>query len=165
MFPPHLSSKILATPQQLQAKKTLWALKGYTVVFTNGCFDLLHPGHIAVLAEAAALGDILVVGLNSDNSVQRLKGEGRPVMAEGDRSTMLAALYMVDAVVVFEEDTPLKLIETLTPQVLVKGGDYTRDTIVGADWVEQHGGEVVTVPLLEGKATSSIVEKIKQSKV
>lgn len=159
----NIRAKIIADRQTLKAKRAIWQMKGYTVVFTNGCFDILHPGHIHTLAAAADKGDILVVGLNSDASVQRLKGRGRPVLNEHDRALMLAAIHRVDVVVLFKEDTPEKLIQLITPDVLVKGGDYTRDTIVGADWVERHGGRVVTIPLQEGQATTSIIEKIKQT--
>lgn len=130
-------------------------------VFTNGCFDLLHPGHVAYLATARSLGDKLIVGLNSDASVTRLKGEERPINPENDRALMLAALESVDYVVVFEEDTPYELITLLRPQVLVKGGDYTRETIVGSDVVEQEGGEVVVIRFEEGYSSTRIIEKIK----
>ncbi len=119
-------------------------------MFTNGCFDLLHRGHIEHLAQARALGDVLVVGLNSDASVRRLKGTGRPLVAEGDRAAVLAALRSVDAVTLFDEDTPLELISTLLPDVLVKGGDYDLDGIVGRETVEKAGGEVRVLPFVEG---------------
>lgn len=132
------------------------------VVFTNGVFDLLHAGHIALLESARALGGCLVVGLNSDASVRRLaKGAGRPIVPEAGRATVLAALEAVDAVVLFDEDTPLTLIETLTPDVLVKGGDYARPNIVGADWVEAHGGRVAIIPLLPGHSTTALVEQLR----
>ena len=131
------------------------------VVFTNGVFDLLHPGHIDILANARAQGDVLVVGVNSDDSVRRLKGPSRPVRNEQERAYVLAALEDVDAVVVFSQDTPLELIRRLRPDVLVKGGDYTRDTVVGADDVESWGGRVVLVPLVPGQSTTSIIEKLR----
>ena len=131
------------------------------VVFTNGVFDLLHPGHIDVLAEARALGDVLVVGLNSDASVHRLKGPERPVRSEAERAYVLAALRDVDAVVMFSEDTPEALIRHLRPDVLVKGGDYTPDTVIGRDDVESWGGRVVIVPLRPGQSTTSIIEKLR----
>ena len=134
-----------------------------TVVFTNGCFDILHPGHVECLAQARALGDVLVVGLNSDASVRRLKGAGRPLMSEADRAVMLAALRSVDAVTLFEEDTPLELISALLPDVLVKGGDYDLDGIVGQEVVEEAGGEVRALPFVEGHSTTSILDRLKEA--
>jgi D-beta-D-heptose 7-phosphate kinase/D-beta-D-heptose 1-phosphate adenosyltransferase len=131
------------------------------VVFTNGVFDLLHPGHVDVLAAARALGDALVVGVNTDASVRRLKGPTRPVRSERDRAHVLAALEVVDAVVLFDEDTPLELIRALAPDVLVKGGDYSRESVVGAEDVLAHGGEVVIVPLTPGHSTTSTVERMR----
>jgi rfaE bifunctional protein nucleotidyltransferase chain/domain len=131
------------------------------LVFTNGVFDLLHPGHISVLLAARQLGDALVVGLNSDASVRRLKGDSRPVRTENERAIVLSALGMVDAVVVFEQDTPLELIRILEPDVLVKGGDYTESTVVGASDVRARGGRVVIVPLAPGHSTTAIVEKLR----
>lgn len=131
-----------------------------TVVFTNGVFDLLHPGHVDVLLAARREGDALVVGVNSDASVRRLKGPSRPVRGQAERAYVVAALAMVDAVVVFDQDTPLELIETLQPDVLVKGGDYTEATIVGAAEVRARGGRVVVVPLTPGQSTTSIVQKL-----
>jgi rfaE bifunctional protein nucleotidyltransferase chain/domain len=133
--------------------------QGRTVVFTNGCFDVLHAGHVTYLTVAKGLGDVLVVGLNGDASVRRLKGASRPVNGVEDRALVLEALRCVDAVVVFDEDTPLDLITAILPDVLVKGGDYTRDTIVGADVVESHGGRIQTVPLLPGRSTTSILAR------
>jgi D-glycero-beta-D-manno-heptose 1-phosphate adenylyltransferase len=133
------------------------------VVFTNGVFDLLHPGHIDVLASARAEGDALIVGLNSDSSVRRLKGTDRPVRNESERAYVLAALRDVDAVVTFSEDTPLALIRRLRPDVLVKGGDYAPDTVVGRDDVESWGGRVVIVPLRAGQSTTAIIEKLRAS--
>ena len=133
---------------------------GKVVVFTNGVFDILHAGHVDLLERAAALGDVLVVGLNSDASTRRLKGERRPVLPEIDRARVLAALEVVDAVVLFEQDTPEALIRRLLPDVLVKGADYAEDQIVGKDMVESRGGRVVRVPLVEGRSTSAIVEEI-----
>ncbi|MGK2963473.1 MAG: D-glycero-beta-D-manno-heptose 1-phosphate adenylyltransferase [Gemmatimonadaceae bacterium] len=130
------------------------------VVFTNGVFDLIHPGHIDVLSAARARGDSLLVGLNTDASVQRLKGPGRPVRTESERAYVLAALEMVDAVVLFDDDTPLNLVVALEPDVIVKGGDYTVDTIVGAREVMARGGEVVVIPLTPGQSTTSIIEKL-----
>jgi D-beta-D-heptose 7-phosphate kinase/D-beta-D-heptose 1-phosphate adenosyltransferase len=131
-----------------------------TLCFTNGCFDLLHPGHVQYLADARALGDFLVVGLNSDASVARLKGPGRPLQDEAARAAVLLGLRSVDAVVRFDEDTPLELIRVLQPEVLVKGGDYTPDTVVGRDLVEARGGRLVLIPFLPGHSTSRIEQRI-----
>jgi D-beta-D-heptose 7-phosphate kinase/D-beta-D-heptose 1-phosphate adenosyltransferase len=133
------------------------------VVFTNGCFDVLHPGHVEHLAQAKALGDVLVVGLNSDASVRRLKGAGRPLVREADRAAVLAALRSVDAVTLFDEDTPLELISTLLPDVLVKGGDYDLDGIVGREAVEEAGGEVRVLPFVEGYSTTDILGRSKDA--
>jgi D-glycero-beta-D-manno-heptose 1-phosphate adenylyltransferase len=135
---------------------------GHRVVFTNGCFDLLHPGHIRSLELARALGDALVVGLNSDASVRQLKGEGRPVIAERERAEILAALESVDAVVIFDALTPREVIARLLPDVLVKGGDWPGDQIVGREEVEAAGGHVVSVPVVPGYSTSAILQKIRE---
>ena len=132
-----------------------------SVVFTNGVFDLLHPGHVDVLVGARREGDALVVGLNSDASVRRLKGPERPVRNQGERAYVLAALEVVDAVVLFEQDTPLELIREIRPDVIVKGGDYTEATIVGAADVRSWGGRVAVIPLTPGQSTTSIVEKLR----
>jgi rfaE bifunctional protein nucleotidyltransferase chain/domain len=129
------------------------------VVFTNGVFDLLHRGHVDYLFAARALADVLIVGVNTDASVRRLKGQGRPVVAEQDRAFVLAGLACVDAVTLFDEDTPRALIAALLPDVLVKGGDYTRDTVVGADEVEAAGGHVTLIPLVPGRSTTSIIAR------
>jgi D-beta-D-heptose 7-phosphate kinase/D-beta-D-heptose 1-phosphate adenosyltransferase len=131
------------------------------VVFTNGVFDLLHPGHVDVLLRARRHGEALVVGLNSDASVRRLKGNDRPIRSETERSYVLAALAMVDAVVPFDQDTPLDLILELRPDVLVKGGDYSEDTIVGAREVRSWGGDVVVVPLTPGHSTTSTIQRLR----
>ncbi|MBP5496725.1 MAG: D-glycero-beta-D-manno-heptose 1-phosphate adenylyltransferase [Bacteroidales bacterium] len=131
------------------------------IVFTNGCFDVLHFGHVHYLLQAKALGDILVVGLNSDDSVRRLKGPSRPINGEKERAFVLAALSCIDYVIVFEEDTPKKLIETVRPDVLVKGGDYALDQIVGADFVTRNGGTVTTLPFVEGFSSTRIIEQLK----
>jgi D-beta-D-heptose 7-phosphate kinase/D-beta-D-heptose 1-phosphate adenosyltransferase len=134
------------------------------LVFTNGVFDLLHPGHVELLEAARREGAALVVGVNSDASARRLaKGPGRPVAGEQARARVLAGLAAVDCVVLFEEDTPLELIRALAPDVLVKGADYARDRIVGADWIEERGGRVVRVPLLSGYSTSALVERLRAS--
>ncbi|MFD1630852.1 D-glycero-beta-D-manno-heptose 1-phosphate adenylyltransferase [Pseudopedobacter beijingensis] len=138
-----------------------WQAKGQKVVFTNGCFDLLHAGHITYLSEAAALGNKLIIGLNSDSSVKRLKGENRPINDEKTRSLLLAAMYFVDAVILFEEETPLNLIKQTLPNILVKGGDYTIDTIVGAKEVLENNGSVKTITFLPGYSSTSIINKIR----
>lgn len=156
-----ISTKILnevTLPQALHR----WRLLGKSIVFTNGCFDLLHPGHIHTLQEAAALGDILLVGLNSDSSVKRLKGPERPLNGELARAQVLAALLMVDAIMIFEEDTPLELIRKVMPDVLVKGGDYQPHEVVGADEVIAKGGRVEIIPFLDGFSTTGLVEKIRR---
>jgi len=145
---------------QLQHQISRWRLLGKTFAFTNGCFDILHQGHIASLTQAAREADFLVVGVNSDQSARRLKGDHRPINDQASRAMILASLLMVDAVVVFEEDTPLELINDILPDVLVKGGDYTLDQIVGAREVMQHGGRVVINPIVDGFSTSGIIEKI-----
>lgn len=134
---------------------------GDRVVFTNGVFDLLHPGHVDLLRAARACGDHLIVGVNSDDSVRRLKGPTRPVRAAADRARVVAALAAVDAVVIFEDDTPLRLVQALRPDVLVKGSDYTEATIVGASEVRGWGGDVVVVPLTQGQSTSAIMERLR----
>lgn len=131
------------------------------VVFTNGVFDLIHPGHVDLLTAARQEGDALIVGMNGDHSVRRLKGPGRPIRTEADRAYVLAALEAVDAVVVFDQDTPLELVLALRPDVLVKGGDYTLDTVVGRREVEGWGGRVIIVPLTPGQSTTSIVERLR----
>lgn len=136
--------------------------RGARVVFTNGCFDILHRGHVEYLAAARELGDVLVVGLNADDSVSRLKGPGRPINPVDDRAAVLAALTAVDAVTVFEEDTPRELITALLPDVLVKGGDYRPDDIVGASEVRAAGGEVVVVPLVPGRSTTGIINRVSE---
>ncbi|MEL7454168.1 MAG: D-glycero-beta-D-manno-heptose 1-phosphate adenylyltransferase, partial [Pseudomonadota bacterium] len=149
----------LLSIEQLADHVDRWRSAGQSVGFTNGCFDILHPGHLKLLEEAKARCGRLIVGLNSDASVRRLKGAGRPVHSELARARVLSALSAVDGVVLFEEDTPLELIKALQPDVLVKGGDYTRDTIVGASEVIAAGGDVHIVPLVEGFSTTSAIEK------
>jgi D-beta-D-heptose 7-phosphate kinase/D-beta-D-heptose 1-phosphate adenosyltransferase len=149
------------------AEATARRRRGETVVFTNGCFDLLHAGHIQYLKASRARGDCLVVGLNSDASVRRLKGEDRPILDEDERAEILSALSFVDYVVVFEEDTPLALIDAIRPDVLTKGADYEPHAVVGADRVRSWGGRVELIDLLEGKSTTDIIGRIadRQSKV
>jgi len=146
------------------AAKTVatWQQLGLEVVFTNGCFDLIHLGHLHYLAEAQSLGDKLVIGLNSDASIQRLKGKQRPIKEVKNRSHLLASLQMVDLVVVFEEDTPYQLIKTLEPDLLVKGGDYQPHEIVGSDIVLAKGGKVCSLEFVEGYSTTNFIEKIKK---
>lgn len=137
-----------------------WRLKSKTIAFTNGVFDILHEGHIAILAKAASYADVLVVGINSDSSVKKLKGNSRPINNQQSRALVLASLIMVDAVVIFDEETPLELIKKIKPDVLVKGGDYTIDTIVGANEVMSNGGKVEIFPIEEGFSTTGIIKKI-----
>ncbi|WP_295655661.1 D-glycero-beta-D-manno-heptose 1-phosphate adenylyltransferase [uncultured Mucilaginibacter sp.] len=155
-----LKSK-LYTLDALKAEREKWKAAGQKVVFTNGVFDLLHIGHISYLAAAAGLGQKLIIGLNSDASTRRLKGPTRPVNDEYSRSIMLAAIFFIDAVVLFEEDTPIIPITTLLPDILVKGGDYSIDQIVGAPEVMANGGEVKAIEFVEGYSSSKIIDKIK----
>jgi D-beta-D-heptose 7-phosphate kinase/D-beta-D-heptose 1-phosphate adenosyltransferase len=134
--------------------------RGKKLVFTNGCFDLLHIGHIRYLQQARSLGDVLVVGVNSDRSVQELKGPSRPIQNQDDRAEILSALGCVDFVVIFDESTPKKLIESLTPDILVKGGDWKPEQIVGSDWVLAKGGQVLSLQFVEGRSTTEIVSKL-----
>ncbi len=157
-------SEPLALPAEARTKLQLWHAAQARVVFTNGVYDLLHRGHVEYLEEARALGDRLVVGMNTDASVRRLKGPSRPIMAQDDRATVLRALACVDLVVLFDDDTPLRLIEAVQPDVLVKGGDYAVAEIVGREVVEAKGGLVTTIALREGLATSEIVRRIREGK-
>lgn len=145
---------------EFRKMREVWDFLNKKVVFTNGCFDIIHYGHIEYLSKAADEGDILVIGLNTDESVTRLKGEGRPINDQNARALTLAALKFVDAVVLFEEDTPYELIKLAHPDVLVKGSDYTEDTIVGADIVKENGGKIVTVDLVKGYSTTNTINKI-----
>lgn len=135
--------------------------EGKKLVFTNGCFDIIHAGHVYYLTEAKKLGDVLIVGLNTDASVRRLKGQSRPINCEQDRAVVLNALKPVDYVVLFDEDTPIELIKQVRPDFLVKGADYERKNIVGADFVESYGGRVATIEFVEGKSTTNIINKMK----
>ena len=159
--PDLIPRKIITLPELLQTANR-WRLPGKTIAFTNGVFDILHEGHIASLSQAASEADWLVVGLNSDASVKRLKGESRPLNNQRSRALLLASMVMVDAVVLFEEDTPLELINALLPDVLVKGGDYTIEQIVGAKEVIANGGRVVINPIIEGLSTTAIIEAMKK---
>jgi D-beta-D-heptose 7-phosphate kinase/D-beta-D-heptose 1-phosphate adenosyltransferase len=155
--------KIIAAGGDLDAHLLDWRKQGLRIGFTNGCFDILHPGHVKVLTAARGACDRLIVGLNSDASVKRLKGEGRPVQDECSRSEVLAALEAVDLVVIFEEDTPLNLITQIKPSVLVKGGDYAREQVIGHEIVAANGGEIVLVDILEGFSTTSLVRRARES--
>ncbi len=137
--------------------------KGDKIVFTNGCFDILHVGHLRYLRQARELGDLLIVGLNSDDSVRRLKGETRPIVPEDERSEMLLGLEVVDFVCLFDSDTPLSLIEAVRPDVLAKGGDWSIENIVGSDFVASYGGTTMSLPFVEGKSSTNIVQKILES--
>lgn len=157
----HIQQKIL-NAHQLQQELMRWRKFSKKIAFTNGCFDILHAGHIHSLMQAASFADVLVVGLNSDASTKRLKGDNRPVNNEQNRALLLASLVMVDAVVLFDEDIPFELITSVMPDVLVKGGDYTVDTIVGAKEVMANGGTVEIIPLVEGLSTTSLLQKIER---
>ncbi|HEY1008647.1 MAG: D-glycero-beta-D-manno-heptose 1-phosphate adenylyltransferase [Daejeonella sp.] len=156
----HVEEKIF-TLEQLQARLKMWRLLEKKIVFTNGWFDLLHKGHIDYLSKAADLGDRLIIGLNSDKSAKGVKGPGRPIMAEDSRALMLASFSFVDAVILFDEDTPLNLITVVKPDILVKGADYTIGQIVGADVVLENGGQVKTLDYLPGYSTTLIEQKIR----
>jgi len=155
-----MNSRKLRTPQELSRELEQLRRLGKRIVFTNGCFDLLHVGHVRYLKQARALGDLLVVGLNSDGSVKRIKGGLRPILPEQDRAEVLAALACVDFVTIFEEDDPLRIIQLLQPDVLVKGGDWAHDEIIGRECVEERGGHVVTIPYVAGASTSAIIQRI-----
>jgi D-glycero-beta-D-manno-heptose 1-phosphate adenylyltransferase len=158
----HTETKILRV-DEAKGQVADWQRSGQKIVFTNGCFDIVHLGHIDYLEKARALGDRLVLGLNTDASVSRLKGPARPVVDEHARARLMAALSFVDTVILFDEPTPKELIEALKPDILVKGDDYTVDTIVGADFVLSNGGEVKTISLVPGYSTTALIDKIKKS--
>lgn len=157
-----ISSRILS-PETLDRLLAFWNFKDKKIVFTNGCFDILHRGHIDYLSKAKDHGDILVIGLNTDASVRRIKGENRPVNDEYARAILLASLHFVDAVVIFDEDTPYNLINKIKPDILIKGSDYLIEDIVGADIVTGKGGSVITLDYLPGYSTTKIIEKLKSS--
>ena len=157
-----IRSKIVGRGDELSRIIENWKSQNKKIVFTNGCFDIIHRGHIEYLAKAATLGDYLVIGLNSDTSVKRLKGKGRPVMDEQSRALVLASLQFVEKVVIFSEDTPYDLIHFIQPHVLVKGGDYKPSEIVGYDIVMHNGGKVVPIEFVKGYSTTSIIEKLKK---
>jgi D-glycero-beta-D-manno-heptose 1-phosphate adenylyltransferase len=154
-----LNLKIVAEPElsRILARARFTEKK---VVFTNGCFDIIHQGHVEYLIKAAKLGDILIVGLNSDSSVKKLKGEGRPIQDQESRAKVLASMYFVTYVVIFNEETPYDLIKSVQPDFLVKGGDYKAENIVGYDVVKKKGGKVVTIPLVKGYSTTGIINKL-----
>lgn len=156
-----MSGKILSIEESVEVRERLRAA-GRRLIFTNGCFDILHVGHVRYLQAARAAGDALLVAINSDRAVRELKGEGRPIMTEAERAEMLAALSMVDYVTVFDSLSPRSLIATLLPDVLVKGGDYALDEIHGREEVEAAGGRVLSLPFVEGASTSSLIERIKR---
>lgn len=160
---PDIIPKKLLTKEEAVQRVAQWRLLGKTVAFTNGVFDILHQGHIFSLSQAAKEADFLVVGLNADNSVKRLKGESRPVNNQESRALVLSSLLMVDAVILFEDDTPLDLIKALLPDILVKGGDYNLEQIAGAKEVIANGGRVVINPILEGFSTTGIIDQLKSN--
>jgi len=157
-----LVNKKILDRESLVNQSAEWKKQGKRIVITNGCFDILHRGHLQILTDSAAAGDILVVGLNTDASVRKLKGENRPVNEESFRALMMASIQIVDAVTLFEEDTPLQLIRVLEPDVIVKGGDYTIDQIVGGEDVLRRGGEIKIVPIVKGYSTSALIEAIQK---
>ena len=156
-----LKRKILSK-NNLKSQLAIWRFQNKKIVFTNGCFDIIHAGHIDYLSKARDLGDVLFIGLNTDDSVRRLKGENRPVNDENARAIALAAMQFVDAVVLFDEDTPYELIKLVKPDILVKGSDYKPEDIVGADIVLAKGGKIKTINFLEGYSTSGIIERIRK---
>jgi rfaE bifunctional protein nucleotidyltransferase chain/domain len=156
-----MAGKVILDREELLRVRAELRAAGRTLVFTNGCFDILHVGHVRYLAAARARGDALLVAVNGDASVRRLKGEGRPVMSESERAELLAALASVDFVTVFDEDSPRKLIGEVLPDVLVKGGDYALDEIHGREEVEAAGGRVLSLPFVEGASTTNIIERVK----
>ncbi len=149
--------------ENIKSKLAYWRFLNKKIVFTNGCFDILHLGHIKYLSEAANMGDILIIGLNSDSSVKKIKGNGRPINNQDSRSMLLASLFFVDSVIIFDEETPADLIEKIKPDILVKGNDYKENEIVGADIVKKNNGKVVTVELVEGYSSSNIINKVKDN--
>ena len=155
-------SKIYTTEKIIQ-QSNLWKKKGLKVVFTNGCFDLVHKGHIEILSKSSDLGNKLIVGLNSDISIKKIKGKDRPIIDEKSRAFLLASISFIDAVVLFNEDTPLNLISSIKPDVLVKGGDYNISEIVGQHIVKKNDGEIVLIPFVDGFSSTGIIDKIKNS--
>lgn len=147
---------------RLEQQLAIWQFQNKKIVFTNGCFDIIHLGHIDYLSKAKDLGDILLIGLNTDDSVKRLKGKNRPIKTQFERSVLLASLQFVNGVILFDEDTPYDLIKKVKPNILVKGSDYKKEEIVGADIIENTGGEIFTIDFLEGYSTTAILDKIKK---
>jgi D-glycero-beta-D-manno-heptose 1-phosphate adenylyltransferase len=156
-----IKSKIIDF-NNLDSYLAYWKFKNFKLVFTNGCFDIIHRGHIEYLAQAANYGDILIIGLNTDSSVRRIKGESRPVQDEFARAITLASLQFINAVVLFDEETPYNLINKIQPDILIKGSDYKPENIVGYDIVKAKGGEIVTIDFIDGYSTTSIIEKLKK---
>jgi len=154
-----INDKIISL-EELKARIESWKANGEKIVFTNGCFDILHRGHVEVLAKTADLGDKLIIGLNSDSSIKKLKKENRPIVDEKSRALLLAAFSFVDAIVLFSEQTPINLIAEIKPDILAKGGDYEIQEIVGHNIVQGNGGEVITIPLTEGFSSTNIIDKI-----
>ena len=157
-----INNKIFSE-NNLITQVTTWRKSGKKIVFTNGCFDIIHRGHIEVLARSADLGNKLIVGLNSDSSIQKLKGKGRPIIDEHSRAILLAGLDFIDAIILFSEETPLNLITSLKPDILAKGGDYKINTIVGHEIIQKNGGEVILVPFVDGFSSTNLINKIKNS--
>ncbi len=157
--------KIVTDPQEMLSRIAAWRRQGLTVVFTNGCFDILHAGHVSCLAQAADLGDRLIVALNTDASVRRLKGPSRPVNPEGARASVIAALESTDMVVFFDTPTPLEILQQIRPDILAKGGDYKPEDIVGYDLLHSYGGRVVTLPFVEGYSTTGIIRRMTEQEV
>ncbi len=156
----HINNKIISADYFKSKRK---CFNNNRVIFTNGCFDILHLGHIDYLIKARKLGDVLIIGLNTDNSVKKLKGEKRPVNNQNARALLLASLEFVDFVILFDEETPMNLIKMITPDVLVKGGDYTIESVVGADFVLHYGGAVEIIPFLEGYSTTAIINNLQNN--
>ncbi|GAG08915.1 unnamed protein product [marine sediment metagenome] len=154
-----MMSRVYTTDELINYRETA-RKEGKKVVFTNGCFDIIHRGHIELLERSKKLGDVLIIGLNTDASVKKLKGEERPLVNQDDRAYIIASLKCVDAVCLFDEDTPAELIEKIKPDILVKGGDYKIEEVVGRETVWDSGGEVITIPLIEGKSTRVFIERI-----
>lgn len=161
VFTEKIESKFFLLPNLLK-RIEFWRKLGDKIVFTNGCFDILHQGHIHLLAECTESGERLIIGLNSDASVKRLKGENRPLNDQKSRATLLASTQFCDAVIIFEQDTPEELIHAVQPDVLIKGGDWKKEDIIGSNFVESYGGQVKTIPYLKGFSTSNIIERSKR---
>ncbi len=162
---PHLNTinNKIYSAEELKVQVNIWKQKGEEIVFTNGCFDVVHRGHIEVLAHTADLGDKLIIGLNSDTSIKKIKGKNRPIIKEESRAILLASLTFVDAVILFSEETPYNLVKQIVPDILAKGGDYKIEEIAGNDIVKENGGEIILVPFIDGFSTTEIIEKIKNS--